>query len=180
MHQIAQAKGRPGAETQYDFAPVANREVLKKVQSEGVKSIGIDATLDEFDPGGQLFETLGGTLKNEVISALRSLWEKDPKFAELRDEDFRNVNARILLTLDKRHSKGLTQEAFDAAAQKTLDSQEPGFYLRTRDNARISYETVKLIKSVELSTQHETMEHKEAWASMEIYLDELKSYGYIT
>jgi len=144
LHQIAEKRSRPQNETQYDFAPVANKEVLKKVQSEGVKSIGIDATLDEFEPGGQLFETLGGTLKNDILNALRSLWEKDPKFASLHHEDFHNVNAKVVLTLDKRHAKGVSQEAFDDVAQRTIDSQEPGFYLRTRDNALISYHTVSL------------------------------------
>jgi hypothetical protein len=180
LHRIAEAKGKPATETQYDFAPVANREVLGKVQSEGVKSIGIDATLDEFDPGGQLFETLGGNLKNEILSALRSLWEKDPKFSELHDDDFHNVNAKIILTLDKRHAKGISQQAFDDVAKTALDSQEPGFYLKTRDNSLISYNAIKLIKTVDLAVEHETMEYREAWEAMEIYFDELRSHGYVT
>ena len=179
LHELAKAKDRPAPETTYDFAPVANKEVLRQVQSVGVKSIGIDATLDEYDPGGQLFETIGGKLKNEVLNALRSIWEKDPKFAHLRDEDFHNINAKIVLTLDKRHSKGITQEAFDDAAQRTLDSQEPGFYLKTRDDAVISYSSIKLVKPVELPVQHETIDFREAWSAMEIYFDDLRSRGYL-
>ncbi|RZK77314.1 MAG: hypothetical protein EOO85_09145 [Pedobacter sp.] len=179
LHELAKARGRPAYETTYDFAPVANKEVLRQVQSVGVKSIGIDATLDEFDPTGQLFETIGGNLKNEVLNALRGIWEKDPKFSHLRDEDFHNVNAKIILTLDKRHSKGVTQEAFDDAAQRTLDSQEPGFYLRTRDDAVISYSSIKLVKTVELPVQHETIDYQEAWSAMEIYFDDLRSRGYL-
>lgn len=179
LHELAKGKRRPDSETQYDFAAVANKEILKKVQSVGVKSIGIDATLDEYDPGGQLFETLSGNLKNDILNALRGLWEKDEKFADLRDADYHNVNAKIVITLDKRHARGISQASFDDVAQQALDSQEPGFFIKTRDDSTFTYNSIKLGKTVDLPTQHESLDYQEAWSAMEIYFDELTSRGYI-
>lgn len=179
LHELARQAGRPLPETQYDFAPVADRALLRKLQAEGVRSIGIDASLDDYDPNEQMFETLYGQVKNRVLDALRSLIEKDSKFSDLKEADYHNINAKIVLSLDKRFISGVSQEDFDKTAQQAINSSEPGFYLRTRDNSIITSSSIKLCKSVDLPNKDESLDHSKAWVAMEEYLDELRTRGYL-
>jgi hypothetical protein len=179
LQSISRRLGRPSSEEQFEFVPVPDRDIIKQLDAQDVVSIGLDVTLDEYDTNMNLVESETFTLKQRLLAAIRDFFEKDDQIRQLRDMDLSNVNARISLKLDGRYRSGMNQLDFDRSAREILNDLEPGFYIKTRNGSKISHDSLRLSKSIEVAVANETIDHTSAWLRMEEFHAELVGLGYI-
>lgn len=180
LQNMSRRIGRPSKDEQFEFVAVPDREVIKALEAQDVVSIGLDVTLDEYDPNGQLLESETQSIKQRLIATIRDFFERDEEIRQLRELDLSNVNAKIALTIDGRYKSGLSQVDFDKSARQIIDEVEPGFYIRTRSGTKITHNSMKISKTVDIAIANETIDHVSAWLRMEEFHAELTASGYLS
>lgn len=170
---------RPSSDEQFELVPVPNRNVIKQLEAKDVISIGLDVTLDEYDNNESIIETETRSLKQQIIGAVRDVFEKDENIRILREKDLSNVNAKVSLNIDRRKKGGISQSEFDTSARDIMDDLEPGFYLKLKGGTKITHQSMKISKSLPIPNVHEALDHNAAWLVMEEFYTELRANGYI-
>jgi hypothetical protein len=179
FQNIFRRGGRPSRDEQFDFVPVPDREVLQALQAQDVMTIGLDVTLDEYDTNHQIIESDTFSIKQNIIAIFRDFFERDENIRQIRSMDLSNVNAKVSLSIDGRHRGGVSQLEFDEDARTIMNDLEPGFYIKTRNGTRITHNSMKISRIVEIAVQNETIDHASAWLRMEEFHAELIAQGYI-
>src|SRR5690348_3562143 len=98
---------------------------------------------------------------------------------ELLDQDFSNINAKLVISFNQRRRGIVTQEAFDRVAQVAVEDDDPSIYIKLRSGSRIDHENIKLSRRVDIDAVGTTIDHGETWVKLEEFYAELLAAGQI-
>lgn len=164
------------ASTFFSLKKVGNANKLNLIQSQGVKSITIDASI--FDASIDCMERktvsskLGGSLMDELKSlALKDLGQKEIDQAE-------NLSARIVLTFDSRRKKAvLGRDTLTSMAAKIVSEDDDGFTIETVGGETIRQNQITLRKTVKLAKYGKSVYRNDTWKELRQYYNELNAAG---
>jgi hypothetical protein len=177
VQQLCKKAGFPEQTQRCEFIAVANRDNIKELIESGVQEVGLNTTLDELDI--QLTErtTYAKKLRGELGDVMRALFASEPAAAQLIDEDSANINAKFVISFNKRRSGRVTQEQFDQVVEAVADQEDPGIYIKLRSGGRITQDSIKVTERFQFEATGTTIDHKEAWDALAEMHERLSASG---
>ena len=176
MSRLIEKANPDGEALNFALSRVADINKLKLIQTQGVKSVSIDATI--FDASIDHLERkttkkkITGSLMDQVKAALF----KDEQPDDLAAAE--NLSAHIVLTYDGRiKNKIFDKERIETMAKQLLDDNEDGFTIMTCKGEKIKGDQIALKKSVTLPKHGKSVYCKDAWNALEEYYFELRENG---
>jgi len=87
----------------------------------------------------------------------RALFRTEPGIGEFIDQDGANINAKFVISFNKRRAGRVTQEQFDHVAEGVAEQDDPGIYIKLRSGGRITQDSIKVSERFEFEATGTTM-----------------------
>ena len=162
------------ATTNFALYQVADQDVIRRVNREGVKKIDLnigqylETALAEPAHGRRtIVERLGRDVLLDLVA-------QDDRRAEIAAAD--NVTARLIISLDKRRP-GITPDVLASITEPISNENEEDIAFETPSGYRVKNGELTLKKAVDVKAFARTVHHQHAWELMEEYLRELQQSG---
>lgn len=173
IRNLLRTQGRQDI-TSFQLQPVANPEVVRRVNQEGAKRVHLNVsqykeTTRDRDRPKTIIEKIGSDLKDII-----GLIDRDETRAEILAAD--NVSAKLIISLDRRRP-GATPEDLASFAAQVASEDEDGIEIETTSGHRIKHGELILKKVVDVKAFAKTVHHQHSWELMEEYLRELRHAG---
>ena len=114
----------------FELNPVANHEKVEEIIKSGAASVGLNATLDELDIEELEVTKFGDRWRRGLGETIATLFSSDDKMQEIDLTDLSNLNAKLILSFNKRKKGNLTQEEFDQVACEIADEKDRGIFIK--------------------------------------------------
>ncbi|MDO3378113.1 hypothetical protein [Geoalkalibacter halelectricus] len=162
--------------SKFSLCKRADIDKVRLIQSQGVRSINLnatlfDATLDHIERT-TVRKRIGGKLMDEI----KALVFEDQDVEQL--EQAENLSAQIILKYDSRR-KGcvLGRQSIESLANQMLEDGDEGFTIETLGGETIKGSDITLRKTVSLAKHGKSVFCSDAWRALEQYYYELKDAG---
>lgn len=162
--------------SKFGLCKKADVDKVRLIQSQGVRSINLnatlfDATLDQIERT-TVRKKIGGKLMDEI----KALVFEDQGAEQL--EQAENLSAQVILKYDSR-KKGSTlgRQSIEALASQMIEDGDEGFTIETLGGETIKGSDITLRKTVSLAKHGKSVFCSDAWRALEQYYHELRDGG---
>jgi len=161
----------------FELVAIADVNKVQLIERHGVKSVELDVAMYQESVSAIQDRRERGRLERHLTGPLRDIlgliFDADPTLDELVSAE--NLQAKLVLSFDRRRRGRLAQESVKDLAQRIVDEGMPddlGFTINT-PAGRITSDKLALRKEVELPIFGKTVSHEAAWREVDIYFEEL-------
>ncbi len=162
--------------SKFALSKKADVDKVRLIQSQGVKSINLnatlfDATLDHLERT-TVRKRIGGKLMDEI----KALILEDQDAAEL--EGAENLSAHVILKYDSRRTDStIGRQSIESLASQMIEDGDDGFTIETLGGEKIKGTDITLRKTVSLPKHGKSVFCGDAWRALEQYYYELRDGG---
>lgn len=159
------------------FMPTANEDKIKLINKDGVSYI--DLNLNLYEASLEYAKLKDRKTKNQIalgiIDALKSLFNRND------DSDIEELaNMKVGLTFNlNRKDKQISSKQLCDLGTAFVNDEEDGYSIKTRSGNTITFDDLKIKKSVKVDRNGKTMNTISAWDCLKNYYVELEKSGII-
>lgn len=175
VSQLAQRARVSSVDSTFHLMKRADVDKLEMIRNEGVKSVSMNAIANE----ASITRLKRGRVEHESFSkrVVGSVLEEISAILGLEDDipaEAENLKVEVLLSFDKRKGTDIDQRQIEFIAEQMLaDEKNDGFAIETLTGRKIRADDIVLSKPVKFAAYGKSVQHKEAWAALRAFYDEL-------
>jgi hypothetical protein len=166
----------------YAISAVANLDMVKLIQSEGVRTLSLGASLY----AATLSYNKRKSIRHDKVESLKKFAfdllgaEGDASLAE--QKKFANLSAKVSLSFDSRKRGGeIAGEQITKTALDLVSNQEDdNISIETRKGTIISHDEIRVSERVYLPCSGNSVSKLDAWQAMVEYMKQLHSRGMLS
>ncbi|GAB6081109.1 hypothetical protein JCM30471_34320 [Desulfuromonas carbonis] len=176
MVEVIEAAKIDANASKFGLCKKADVDKVRLIQSQGVRSINLnatlfDATLDHLERT-TVRKKIGGRLMDEI----KALILEDHDAAEL--EEAENLSAHVILKYDSRRKDStIGRQSIESLASQMIEDGDDGFTIETLGGEKINGADITLRKTVSLPKHGKSVFCGDAWRALEQYYYELRDGG---
>lgn len=158
----------------FEMEPVANIDIVKLMQDQGVKSIKLSSCLYDLEvpdiDRNTIFSKLKGYIKDQLMAAI----QKDDSYAELKAAEDLIVNLELKLDGNTRAAPD-AKDFIDNLANTAVDDENllSGFIIETRNGVPISPTEVRLHQKTNFTIDNKSLSFISVQNAMKDYMTNL-------
>jgi hypothetical protein len=176
MVEIIEAAKIDANASKFGLCKKADVDKVRLIQSQGVRSINLNATL--FDATLDQIErtTVRKKISGKLMDEIKALVFEDKDAEQL--EQAENLSAQVILKYDSRR-KGcsLGRQSIESLANQMIEDGDEGFTIETLSGETIKGGDITLRKTVSIAKHGKSVFCSEAWRALEQYYYELRDGG---